>query len=150
MSAWPRVLQGLLLACAVFLAVVYLGSAASLPPTDTQSVAVEDQTLPQGAAPDHDRPVPTRRPGIQLVLGDIECEDGGVVVNFLVLRLPENVTAHGEVTYYLEGDTTAKTATFKRQVGPVGQYSGRLAGAGEGRYNVTSASITLNGVTAEL
>lgn len=147
MSSWPRMLQGLLLALVVFLAVVYLGSAASLPPTDSQSPEIEDQMLPE-------RPIPTRRPGIQLVLGDIECEDGTVAVNFLVLRMPElaTPTAHGHVEYKVKIDGQAEitaTAEFVRQVGPVGRYVGHLSG-GAGRYAVTAASIEIDGVTAQL
>ncbi|MCW5848838.1 MAG: hypothetical protein KIT87_02050 [Anaerolineae bacterium] len=148
MSSWSRWLQGVLLALVVFLAVFYLGSAASLPPTDSPSVDTEDQTLPEASgAPQSERPVPTRRPGIQLVLGDIECEDGTVVVNFLVLRLPENVSAHSQVQYKVNGN--AETATFVRQVGPVGRYVGHL-NSGAGRYDVTEASIEIDGVTAQL
>ncbi len=151
MSSWPRLLQGLSLALVVFLAVFYLGSAASLPPTDTQPTDLDSQILPDTAdASQPDRPVPTRRPGIQLVLSDIECEDGDVQVNFLVLRLPElsAPSAYGHVEYTVNGEN--KTAAFVRRVGPVGRYTGVLADAGSGRYDVTAASITIEGVTAEL
>ena len=150
MSSWPRLLQGLLLALVVFLAVVYLGSAASLSPTDTPSLDVEEQILPESVDSSQPaKPMPTRRPGIQLVLGDLECEDGVVNVNFLVLRLPElaSPTAYGHVDYTVNGQ--AKTADFVRRVGPVGRYVGHLD-SGAGRYDVTAASITLDGVTAQL
>lgn len=111
-------------------------------------------------------PPPTRTPrptlspiDMALILGEIECEEGEVQVQFVVVHVPETITAEQlaetKVKYSLkhagEGEptTSERTAAFVKLSGDTAHYVDRLPGA-RGVYMVTAASLTIGDKTLSL
>lgn len=88
--------------------------------------------------------VPTRGPGSRLNLGQVSCAGADVLVEFVLVQLPDNITDFGAVSYVVNGQT--RTAAFERRTGNVAHYIDRIppsAQAPNGSYDVTSATVTL-------
>ncbi len=84
----------------------------------------------------------------QLNLSHIECVDGRVEIHFVLLNVPSGVTP-GNLTFTYSDRTSTHTVTVSPgpQSGNVWHYYSYQA---PGYYNVTAASVSVNGQTVNL
>jgi hypothetical protein len=117
------------------------GNCVPPPPPDVcPNLDGTQESLPAGMVFDESGncvPIP---PDYQLNLSHIECVDGQVEVHFVLLNVPDGITP-GTLTY------TYGAISPGAHTGNVWHYTDHL---GDGIYNITSASVVVDGVTVNL
>jgi riboflavin synthase alpha subunit len=115
-----------------------------VPPTVTSTNTATNTPVPPTATP---TATPTVVTSLDLRLSHIECQGDRIEVHFVVTHLPPTVNDYGQVNYTINGQS--RVAAFDGRTGSVAHYVDYLPAA-NGVYNVTSASVTIDGVSITL